>query len=98
LTGQAHVVFEPLDFLAKLAALVPRPRVNLTRRCAGHSGWSAYWASTFRPEQAAAIRCVSSPVSKIRWWSRRSLRSWRAKRAWSTRRGCRRGGRRRRRV
>jgi hypothetical protein len=29
--GITHVVFEPLDFLAKLAALVPRPRVNLTR-------------------------------------------------------------------
>ena len=29
--GTTHVVFEPLDFLAKLAALVPRPRVNLTR-------------------------------------------------------------------
>jgi hypothetical protein len=26
-----HVVFEPLDFLARLAALVPRLRVNLTR-------------------------------------------------------------------
>jgi len=25
------VIFEPLDFVAKLAALVPRPRVNLTR-------------------------------------------------------------------
>jgi hypothetical protein len=29
--GSTHVVFEALDFLAKLAALVPRPRVNLTR-------------------------------------------------------------------
>ncbi len=29
--GTTHVVFEPLDFLAKLAALVPKPRVNLTR-------------------------------------------------------------------
>jgi hypothetical protein len=29
--GTTHVVFEPLDFLARLAALVPRPRVNLTR-------------------------------------------------------------------
>jgi ribosomal protein S30 len=29
--GTTHVVYEPLDFLAKLAALVPRPRVNLTR-------------------------------------------------------------------
>ena len=29
--GTTHVFFEPLDFIAKLAALVPRPRVNLTR-------------------------------------------------------------------
>ena len=25
------MVFDPLDFMARLAALVPRPRVNLTR-------------------------------------------------------------------
>ena len=29
--GTTHFVFEPLEFLAKLAALVPRPRANLTR-------------------------------------------------------------------
>ncbi len=29
--GTTHVFFEPLDFLARLAALVPKPRVNLTR-------------------------------------------------------------------
>jgi hypothetical protein len=29
--GTTHVIFEPLDFTARLAALVPRPRVNLTR-------------------------------------------------------------------
>ena len=29
--GTTHVIFEPLDFIAGLAALVPRPRVNLTR-------------------------------------------------------------------
>ncbi|MFT6301123.1 MAG: hypothetical protein ACI9XK_000095 [Granulosicoccus sp.] len=29
--GTTHVVFDPLDFMAKLAALVPRPRTNLTR-------------------------------------------------------------------
>jgi hypothetical protein len=27
--GTSHLVFEPLDFLARLAALTPRPRVNL---------------------------------------------------------------------
>ena len=25
------MIFEPLDFIARLAALVPKPRVNLTR-------------------------------------------------------------------
>ena len=29
--GTTHVIFEPLDFIAKLAALVPKPRANLTR-------------------------------------------------------------------
>jgi hypothetical protein len=29
--GSTHVVLEPLDFMARLAALVPRPRFNLTR-------------------------------------------------------------------
>jgi len=29
--GTSHVVFEPMDFLARLAALVLKPRVNLTR-------------------------------------------------------------------
>jgi len=29
--GTTHVIFEPLDFIDRLVALVPRPRVNLTR-------------------------------------------------------------------
>jgi hypothetical protein len=29
--GSTQVVWEPLDFMARLAALVPRPRLNLTR-------------------------------------------------------------------
>ena len=29
--GTTHVIFEPTDFIARLAALVPKPRVNLTR-------------------------------------------------------------------
>ena len=30
--GSTHVVLEPLDFIARRAALVPRPRLNLTRK------------------------------------------------------------------
>ena len=29
--GTPHVVFEPLDFMARLVALIPSPQVNLTR-------------------------------------------------------------------
>ncbi len=29
--GTTQVIFEPLDFIARLAALIPKPRVNLTR-------------------------------------------------------------------
>jgi hypothetical protein len=29
--GTTHVIFEPLDFIARLAALVSKPRVSLTR-------------------------------------------------------------------
>ena len=29
--GSTHVVLAPLDFMSRLAALVPRPRLNLTR-------------------------------------------------------------------
>lgn len=29
--GTTHVIFEPLDFIARLSALVPKPRVKLTR-------------------------------------------------------------------
>ena len=29
--GTTHVIFELLDFIARLVALVPKPRVNLTR-------------------------------------------------------------------
>ena len=29
--GTTHVIFEPLDFIARMAALIRKPRVNLTR-------------------------------------------------------------------
>ena len=29
--GTTHVVLDPIDFIARLAALVPRPRAHLTR-------------------------------------------------------------------
>ena len=29
--GTTHIIFEPLDLIARLASLVPKPRINLTR-------------------------------------------------------------------
>jgi hypothetical protein len=29
--GTTHVIFEPADFIARLVALVPKPRAHLTR-------------------------------------------------------------------
>jgi hypothetical protein len=29
--GTTHVIFEPLDFIALLATLIPKPRINITR-------------------------------------------------------------------
>ena len=40
--GTTHVIFEPVDFIAKLAALIPKPRVNLTRLDEGHPCPSPY--------------------------------------------------------
>jgi hypothetical protein len=57
--GSTHVVLEPLDFIARLAALVPRPRLNLTRfHSAGES------SRTVRPQgvsEAAKPLRVCSP-------------------------------------
>ena len=49
--GTTHVIFEPLDFIGKLAALVPPPRANLTR-----------FHGVFAPNRSAAE--VTKPKAK----------------------------------
>jgi len=46
--GTSHVIFEPLDLIGKLAALVPPPRFNLVRYH-GVLGPSARWRSIIVP-------------------------------------------------
>ena len=48
--GTTHVVFEPMDLLAGLAALVPKPRVNLTRFHGVFAGTLDRANSRFRSE------------------------------------------------
>jgi len=52
--GTTHVLFEPLDFIARLAALVPKPRVNLTRFHGVFAPNSAHRAQVTKAKGAAA--------------------------------------------
>jgi hypothetical protein len=49
--GTTHIVLEPLDFIARLAALVPPPRVHLTRF---HGVFAAH----------AALRAAITPAGR----------------------------------
>ena len=46
--GTSHVIFDPMDLLGKLAALVPPPRFNLVR-CHGVLAPSARWRFRIAP-------------------------------------------------
>jgi uncharacterized protein YbaR (Trm112 family) len=74
--GTRQLVFEPLALLEKLAALVPRPRINLVLYhgvLAPHSGWRARVVAYGAPPAAvAASACPeatdeSTPV--VRHWA-----------------------------
>jgi hypothetical protein len=53
--GTTHVIFEPLDFIARLVALVPKPRVNLTR------------FRRVRPEQRASCTGDAGQAGQFEW-------------------------------
>jgi hypothetical protein len=74
--GTRQLMFEPLELLEKLAALVPRPRINLVLYhgvLAPHSGWRARVVAYGAPPAAvAASACPeatdeSTPV--VRHWA-----------------------------
>jgi len=51
--GTTHVIFEPLEFIEKLAALVPAPQLNLVRYF-GVLGASAGWRPLVIPSEPVA--------------------------------------------
>jgi len=67
--GTTHVIFEPLDFIARLAALAPKPRVNLTRFHGVFARTASSARGWRRPSGAGA---VSVPRRRI-WRSRHRL-------------------------
>jgi len=54
--GTTHVLFEPLDFIARLVALVTKPRVNLTRYHGEFAPHSKYRAVVILAKQEEAER------------------------------------------
>lgn len=67
--GSTHVVLEPLDFMARLASLVPRPRLNLTR-------FHGVFAPNFRhrrrivPRQPKGRVDSDKPLAPLSWMQR----------------------------
>jgi hypothetical protein len=62
--GTTHVLFEPVDFIARLAALVPKPRVNLTR-------YHGIFAPNSRRTAACASRSPRPGAASVRSHPRR---------------------------
>ena len=75
--GTTHVIFEPLDFIARLAALVPRPRVNLTRYHGVFAPNSQYRALVTKAGRGrGAQRAVSDEVEEDTPGARRAAMTW----------------------
>ena len=69
--GTTHVMFEPLDFIARLAALVPKPRVHLTRY---HGVFAPH--SALRAQVTPAGRGKKTGVSERSPAERHRAMSW----------------------
>ena len=75
--GTTHVVFEPLDFMARLAALVPRPRAHLTRYhgvFAPHSWWRAEVTAAGRGKPRATDLRTPAERHRALTWAQRLKR------------------------
>ncbi len=72
--GTTHIVLEPLDFIARLAALVPSPRVHLTRYHGVFAANAALRAAitpagrgTAVKPRAAAVQAPTSQDTRMNW-------------------------------
>jgi pyruvate/2-oxoglutarate dehydrogenase complex dihydrolipoamide acyltransferase (E2) component len=70
--GTTHVLFEPLDLLARLAALVPKPRVNLTRYHGVFAPNSAQRARVTKAGRGKGARAQAAPATD----ERRAAMTW----------------------
>ena len=73
--GTTHVVLEPLDFIARLAALVPRPRVNLTRYHGVFAPYSPWRGEVTPGKRGRRVGAQSSDEANAEV-ERRAAMSW----------------------
>jgi hypothetical protein len=73
--GTTHVLFDPLDFIARLAALVPRPRVNLTRFHGVFAPNSTHraWVTPAKRGKGNKARVIDEPQASA---ERRASMTW----------------------
>ena len=62
--GTTHVIFEPLDFIAKLAALAPKPRVNLTRFHGVFAPNSQHQVDVTRGKKTKTAQSTDNPLDQ----------------------------------
>jgi hypothetical protein len=75
--GTKHVIFEPLDFIARLAGLVPKPRVNLTRFHGVFAPNSKYRARMTRAKRGRGGRHATTADPQARTPAeRRAAMTW----------------------
>jgi Putative transposase/Transposase zinc-binding domain len=75
--GTTHIIFEPLDFISKLAALVPAPRVHLTRYHGVFAPNSKHRASVImRPEERVVVDADSQQDSDSTTGKKRAAMTW----------------------
>jgi hypothetical protein len=70
--GTTHLVFEPLEFLEKLAALTPRPGINLVIYhgvLAPHSRWRALVVAYRGGAGSSEVTPAESAAGKPRYWT-----------------------------
>ena len=72
------MIFAPLDFIARLAALVPKPRVHLTRYHGVFAPHSRWWAQVTPAGRGSGVKAVETrtPAERHRamTWAQRLKR------------------------
>lgn len=66
--GTSHMVFEPLEFIARLTALIPRPHKNLVVYhgvLAARSAWRRRVVVFRRPKSVASASCTPTPSPEM---------------------------------